>query len=95
MGAEMEIPDEVWDAVVKAAPLKDVISAKGSAWDINELQERAVVSAAPLIVAAELERLAAKLEVAIEGTHGGLYDGYSAAISLLERRASELRGERQ
>lgn len=43
------VPDEAWTAVVEANPIQAVVSAKGSAWDINELQERAVEASAPFI----------------------------------------------
>jgi hypothetical protein len=61
----VNIPDEAWDAVVKAVPLKDVLAAKGSAWDINELQERAVRAAAPWIEAAALERIVTERNIAV------------------------------
>jgi hypothetical protein len=43
------VPEEAWGAVVEANPIQAVVTAKGSAWDINELQERAVEAAAPYI----------------------------------------------
>lgn len=86
---QVTIPDEAWDAVVEACPIKDVVAAKRSAWDINDLQQKAVEAAAPLIVAAELERLAP------------LWDGGTAMPPVsgtyvarqLRARAAQLRGE--
>lgn len=86
----MAVPDEAWDVVVKACPIKDVVAAKGSAWDINDLQQKAVEAAAPLIVAAELERLA--VEESVNVNEGG-YQWRAVSTEDLYMRAAELRGE--
>jgi hypothetical protein len=78
---QLEIPDEAWDAVVTAVPIDAVVAAKGSAWDINDLQQKAVEAAAPLIVAAELERMA------------DIIDNAPYPLEELKHRAAELRGE--
>lgn len=100
----LEIPDAAWDAVVQASPIADVNAAKGSAWDINDLQEKAVRAAAPLIVAAELDAQAARVEDSAKAWGDDLEPGtpaYSMAgvladvVSELRLRAVELRGDRK
>jgi hypothetical protein len=98
MTTEVNIPDEAWDAVVSAVPIEAVVAAKGSAWDINELQERAVRAAAPLILAAELERLAGDVPHVYFGdqeTQRVFDEGVAHVVTYLRPRASELRGEGQ
>jgi hypothetical protein len=95
MSQRIEIPDAAWDAVVKACPIKDVNAAKGSAWDINELQEKAVRAAAPLIVAAELDSMADYLdECASLPLAKGEQDWVRTCAQSLRSRAIKVRGER-
>jgi hypothetical protein len=62
---QVTIPDEAWDAVVEACPIADVNAAKGSAWDINDLQQKAVEAAAPFIAAALARELLEDLDAQV------------------------------
>ena len=88
----LEIPGAAWDAVVQASPIADVNAAKGSAWDINDLQEKAVTAAAPHIVAAELQRL---MDDAFPDEDSDYHYGCERLLDLVRDRIPELRGDRK
>lgn len=89
---DLTIPDEAWDAVLAAT----ATAPFGSRAD----QQAAVDAAAPLIVAAELERIAEKLDKQVKASRAlggtnyaeGKADGIEVTATGLRRRAAELRG---
>jgi hypothetical protein len=90
MGAVVIIPNIAWEKAVAA--YEDAAGVNGVG--------RAVEAAAPLILAAELQRLIDILDIKAQeaGIGGGIYangrrDGLEAAGTELYRRVSELRGE--
>jgi hypothetical protein len=90
---QIKIPGKIWDAVADVASIKAVQDANGSPSAITSLIEESVKTAAPLIVAAELERVASELLVDSEcysGTGGRACADWAAQ---LRQRAGKLRGE--
>lgn len=82
----VDIPDEAYVAGC------DVVAVEtGTAAGLR--YQNAIDAAAPLIVAAELERQAAWFRLEAEGTDGGYHDGMYGAAIALQRRAAQLRGE--
>ena len=99
---DLTIPDEVWDAVAAAVPIESVVAAEGSAWDISTLVQRGVEAAAPLIVAAELDRIADEIGAAATLAHESAGEDAAAALAAvadlsiaarLRARACALSGE--
>lgn len=91
--AGLDIPDEVRSKACGAAGYDSSDELWG---EVVEL----VRAAAPLILAAELDRLAEALDAKAKeaGIGGSIYahgrdDGLESAANLLRRRAAELRGE--
>jgi hypothetical protein len=83
MSAELNIPDDAHTAA------RLVLPAVVLDWQLSNALE----SAAPLIVAAELERVAGLVDAESEYGDGGRPDGLCWAADTLRRRAAELRGE--
>ncbi len=89
MSTEVDIPDEAWEAADTAA---------SGVYTRSDILARGLVAAAPLIAAAELERLADDLtltqqDMREEDNRTIRSSGLGTGIARLRDRAAELRGE--
>jgi hypothetical protein len=95
MGAPLNIPDEVFVAAFAAAKTDDAVAHGASMGAgvfrvLPDIVQVAIRSAAPTIVAAELDRL---IEAEAVNVNESGYHWRGIDVEDLRRRASELRGE--
>lgn len=93
MSAEVNIPDEA-----KSAGWEALLDARSENRELVQAYARALHAAAPLIVAAELERIGVDLcqrqqEMRAEDDRSIRSAALGEAITVLRDRAAELRGE--
>lgn len=95
------IPEEAIEAAAASLKVAEVDATDPHAW-FRGHAEAAVRAAAPLILAAELDRLAKQINERADACHnpadpatGVFSGGVMTAASIVSRRASVLRGEGQ